>query len=460
MMLVLYSKEVPSDLLERELEQRTGTRLSLNWIPDTVYTDKLMSAFAAGTLPKVIQVKAVDLKKPTVVNRVRSGLFWEIGPYLDDYPNIKKHINPAILENGSYFGKVYGLYWELPMSRQGIQLRKDWLAKLELQVPRTTDDLYRVLKAFTYGDPDGNGKDDTYGLVDRNDLVYGAFKNIATYMGAPNYWGWTDGKLTPDFMTPAYRQAMDFMKKLYDEKILNADFPVISKVQQEERFASGEAGMMISNLLASSASEKLKKLDPEAEVDIVNRIKGPAGEHVWGGTGLGGLYLFPKTSVKTEEELRRLLQFFDLLLTEEVNNLITYGIEGRHYAKAEGGAAKVKPDTKELREREVQDYGTAFRTFDIRYLSQGSVSDLQKKINWMIEDNKSITVGDPTAGLISETQAEKGDELRSIITEATYNYILGVIDGNGFTRELDKWRSGGGDRIIAEMNEAYAANKR
>ncbi|WP_167577894.1 extracellular solute-binding protein [Ammoniphilus sp. YIM 78166] len=455
MMLALYSNEVPSDLLRLALEEKTGTSLTLNWIPDPIYSDKLRSALTTGTLPMVIQVKVVDLQKPAVVGAIRSGMFWEIGPYLNEYPNIHQFMNPMIMDSGAYYGKYYGLYWELPMSRQGIQFRKDWLVKLGLQEPKSLDELYQVLKAFTIHDPDGNGKHDTYGLIDRNDLVYGAFKNIATYFGAPNHWGWVNGRLTPDFMTIEYRNAMKFMKRLYEEGIINPDFTITSKTQQEDRFASGEAGMMISNLLVLSSNNRVKKQDPHAEVDILNRIKGPLGERTWGGTGLGGLYLFPKTSVKTETELRQILQFFDQLLSEEVNNLITYGIEGRHYVRTEDGAAKVTPDTRDLRKQEVEAYNTAFRTSDIRYLTQGSMGELQKKIYRLIEDNRQIVVHDPTSGLLSPTRAERGEALSRIITEATYDFILGVMNEEGYERALEEWRANGGDRIIEEINQAY-----
>lgn len=456
MMLVLHSAEPPKDTLRLAIEEKTGVKLNLSWVPDNVYTDKLISGIAAGSLPKVVQVKPVDLKQPTVVNAVRSGLFWEIGPYLHEYPLISKYLNPTIMDNGAYFGKYYGIYWELPLSRQGIQFRKDWLDRLGLNEPKTIDDLYEVMKAFAYRDPDGNGKDDTYGLVDRNDLVYGAFKNLASYFGAPNNWGEVDGKLVPDFMTKEYLDTMKFMKKLYGEKIINPDFPVTSKVQQEERFVNGQGGMMIGNLLAPSIRDRLKKVDPKGEVDIVNRIRGPKGERIWGGTGLGGLYLFPKTGAKSEDELKRILAFFDQTLTEEVNNLITYGIEGRHYKKLNEQTIKLSLDTKLLRKQEVEGYANALRTFDIRYLRQESVGELQEKVNRLIEDNKSIVVHDPAAQLISPTHAEKGTELQTIITDATYHFILSNLDEAGFAKELEKWRMNGGDRIIREMNEEYS----
>lgn len=39
-----------------------------------------------------------------------------------------------------------------------LLIREDWLQKLNLQVPTTTEELYNVANAFVNQDPDGNGK--------------------------------------------------------------------------------------------------------------------------------------------------------------------------------------------------------------------------------------------------------------------------------------------------------------
>ena len=73
-----------------------------------------------------------------------------------------------------YNGKSYGLASTGSIAKnEGLLIRKDWLDKLGLKVPTTTDELMAVMKAFTFNDPDGNGKADTYG--------YGAFIEITNY---------------------------------------------------------------------------------------------------------------------------------------------------------------------------------------------------------------------------------------------------------------------------------------
>lgn len=455
MMLVQNTGEPPLPGIVPELEKATGKQLGITWVPENLYSDQMVSALANGILPDVLSVKAVDLKHPTVVNGIRSGSFWEIGPFLPRFPLLSRHLDPATLGNGSYFGRIYGLYWERPVSRQGIQYRKDWLDRLGLAEPRTMDDLYQVLSAFTFRDPDGNGKQDTYGLVDRNDLVYGAFKNIATYLGAPNGWMLGDNGFVPDFYTNEYMDAMKFMKRLYNEGVMNSDFTVTSKSQQEDRFVRGEAGMMITNFLASGNQDKMAKLNPNAVIGIQNRIAGPKGDRVWGGPGFGGMFLFPKSSVKTEDELLQILDFFEQTLSPEVHNLLSFGIRDKHYTLLENGNVKVWPDTRALREREVEPYTTALRLVQLSYLKQDKLSASQEQANAMTEDNGTIAVADPTASLVSAAQAERGSELSEIITNATYLYILGLLDDEGFALERDRWMASGGGQVIRELNESY-----
>lgn len=179
------------------------------WVPDAVKEDRLNSALAAGNLPKVVTIQ--DIKNSSVMNAFRSGMFWEVGPYLKDYPNLSK-MNKLINKNASIDGKLYGIYRERPLSRQGVVIRKDWLDNLGLEMPKTVDELYETAKAFTEKDPDQNGKNDTIGFADRNDLIYGAFKTLGSYMGMPTDWEEKDGKFTPDFMTKEYMDTMKYMK--------------------------------------------------------------------------------------------------------------------------------------------------------------------------------------------------------------------------------------------------------
>src|SRR5690606_264944 len=78
------------------------------------------------------------------------------------------------------------------------------------------------------------------------------------------------------------------------------------------------------------------------------------------------------------------------------------------------------------------------------------------KAEQLFKDNNSYLVFDPTVTLDSETFTQNKDRLTQIITDATYKYMLGEIDEAGFNKEVERWKSEGGAKIIEEFNASYA----
>lgn len=346
----LHFPQQPSKDIMAELEKLTGAKLDITWVPEGVYTDKMNTALTTNSLGKVTFVKFTDYN--LLKSAIRSEAFWEIGPYLQEFPNLKQ-LDPAILNQAAVDGKIYGLYTERPSSRQGIIIRQDWLDHLQLSKPQTLDELYEVMKQFTYNDPDGNGKQDTIGLVDRNDLVYGVFKTLSSYFGTPNNWKLKNHQFIPEFVTPEYMNTMNFMRKLYNEKMINQDFALTSKEVQRDKFIRGTAGVFIGSMTdVQRLSSEAQAINPAAEFTLINRIKGPNGYKVWSIPNYNGLYLFSKKAIATEQELKQVLGFFDRTMDRDVANLMKYGFEGRHY-KLEGGKVILPEETSQLRVNEV-----------------------------------------------------------------------------------------------------------
>ncbi|MFC4598323.1 extracellular solute-binding protein [Cohnella hongkongensis] len=453
-MAPLHFPHAPDSSIIGEIERLTGTRLDIEWVPDGIYTDKMNTSLMTNSLKMATFVKYTDYA--FVKNAARSGAFWEIGPYLDRFPNLRR-LNRDILEQSSLDGKIYGLYTERLSSRQGIIIRQDWLERLGLKKPATIDELYETMRAFTYEDPDGNGLDDTIGAADRNDLIFGVFKTLGSYFGTPNGWAVRGKALVPEFEAPEYMDTMNFMRRLYEEGLINSDFAVTSKEVQRNLFIRGEAGMYIGSMLdAQRLADAAVRFNPEARFTLVNRIEGPEGFRIWSIPNFNGLYLFSKKAIKTEEALLEALRFFDRSMEGDVANLMKYGFEGRHY-RVEGDTVHLPQESQELRNSEV----SVIYTLMIADLSNpnimkvGRQDELTALAERLSEDNEKFIVRDPTVGLKSDTFDEKGAELYKTISDATYNYILGHLDEEGFRREVERWKNGGGRDIIREYTQDY-----
>lgn len=453
-MLPLNVAETPPDTIKNEVEKLTNTKLTYQFFPADTYEEKLNASFATGSLPQVVYLKNqstfLQMKEA-----IREGQFWEIGPYMEQFPNLSK-LKPEILDNTKVDGKLYSLYIGRPLARQGIIYRKDWADKLGLEAPKTVDDLYTMMEKFTNGDPDGNNVADTIGLADRNDLIYGAFKTIASWFGTPTNWGEKDGQLLPEFMFDEYIAAMNYMKKIRDNSLMNVDFAGTSKTDQIAMFTSGKAGVYIGSMQDVNTLDKdLVKNVPDAVASVHALIEGPSGKATtWAIPGYNNVVLFPKTAIKDEAELKGILAFFDAMMTPEVANLMFWGIEGVHYTN-ENGQAKPS-DNKELTEREVKGFKDSVIGEAESNGMLESYNELEARIlaEKFVIENEKIAIHDPTAALDSVTYAEKGTQLQELITDATYKYIYGSIDRAGFEAAIEDWKSRGGQQIIDEFNAA------
>ncbi|NIK79088.1 putative aldouronate transport system substrate-binding protein [Paenibacillus castaneae] len=454
-MLPLNIAETPPDTIKNEIEKLTNTKLTYQFFPADTYEEKLNASFATGSLPKVTYLKNqatfVQMKEA-----IRDGQFWEIGPYLSEFSNLGK-MKEEILNNTKVDGKLYSLYIGRPLARQGMIYRKDWADKLGISAPANVDELFAMIEKFTTGDPDGNGQPDTVGLADRNDLVYGAFKTIASWFATPNNWGERDGQLVPDFTTPEYMASMDYMKKIRDAKAMNVDFLATSKTDQVNMFTSGKAGVYIGSMQdVDSLVKDLVKNVPTAVVDTHSMVAGPNGQVTnWAIPGYNNVVLFPKSAIKDEAELKKVLAFMDKMMTPEVANMMFWGIEGTHYTVVDG---KAKPSAdKELTEREVKGFKDSVIGEAETNGMYESLNELPARIHAeeLIIENEKIAIADPTAALDSATYTEKGTELQELIKDATYKYIYGSIDKAGFDKAIENWKSRGGSKIIEEYNAAY-----
>ncbi|WP_151735516.1 extracellular solute-binding protein ['Paenibacillus yunnanensis' Narsing Rao et al. 2020] len=466
MMLPIFKTNFPKDdsPVAAELEKLTNTDIHFEWVPNASYADKFNITLASGKLPDIIYVGGT--KEASFVNAVKSGAFWEVGPYLKDYPNLSQ-ANPVILSNSAIEGKNYGIYRGRALGRNGVVFRQDWLEKVGLKTPETVDDFYNMLKAFKEQDPDGNGKDDTYGMV----LVKwtggwaSGFDTMKLWFGAPNKWGIQDGKLVPEHEYPEYLEALKFMKKLYDEKLINSDFAVMDSSKWNDPVVNNKAGVIVDVVdNAARLDDKIHAAlqtagtdEPDRHyMDVIGGVKGADGQlHTLPTSGFAGMLAIPKSSVKTEEELKRVLTFLDRLNEEDLQTMLGYGLEGVHYTLTEDGFIERSTDTV-LLESEVEGLNQMLPYIPQDVAKQVKQTPLRVKQLEVQKANEATIVVNPAEALISTVYTQKGSQLDNVINDARIKFIVGQIDEAGLKDAFNVWRKTGGDELVQEMNELYA----
>jgi ABC-type sugar transport system, periplasmic component len=438
----------------KSLEEYTNTKLNINWVNNSSYNDKMNIALASGELPNIMLVTS---KSSSVISAARADAFWELKSYMQNYPNLRL-ANQTSLSNISIDSKVYGIPRMRSLGRYGIVYRKDWLNNVGLSEPESIDDFYNMLKAFTQKDPDKNGKNDTYGLI--LSMADEPFDIISSWFGVANVWGEdSNGQLVPAHTTPEYKEALKFLRKLYSEKLVNQDFTIVNTSRWNDPFVNGVGGCIVDVVdRANTLASRLDRAgDSNSVIDVLGTVSGPKGDRTLSTSGNAGFYAIAKSSVRTETDLKQVLDFIDKVNDKKAQDLLYYGIEGRHYVIDNGYA--VRKTSEGVSESERNDLSMLLTFIPRDYTTPVQLSPLREKVNKVQSENEKIVVSNPVEGLTSDVYTEKGDFLDNMINQARLKYITGEIDDSALENIFKSWLDKGGSDYIKEVNKKYLESK-
>ena len=449
----------------KKLEDYTNTKVNFDWVPSDNYEEKLTLALAdPDSMPMIMAVGSMN---GAIVSSAEAGGFWDLNEFIKDsaaYPNLSQaneNVNKALTIDG----QLIGIYRARPIGRNGIGYRKDWADKLGLSEPKTIDDIYNMMYQFTYGDPDGNGKDDTYGVALCK--YTGPFDIMQTWLGCGNGWVEKDGQLVPVHQTEEYMEALHWFKKMYDDGLVYKDWAVRDTATWADSVKNGECGMYVDVLDGSRRiwdyfeTNQIPSVADSNELASMNLIGSINGKTL-ATSGFNGFFVITKAA-DTKEKVADCLHFLDAMNDDEMLILSSYGLEGIHWEKDTDGNL-VDLDLNDA--VSVKDYGPLNQTVAyIPNLAPTSIKpvttprqDLEEEVK---QANIDKAVFNPAAGYLvnSSTYALNGATLDEELQAARTQYICGEIDENGLKKAWKNWEELGGADVIKEVNEQYQAEK-
>jgi putative aldouronate transport system substrate-binding protein len=458
----------PTGELQTAIEKFLGKKLQITWVPNADYIDKLNVTLASNNIPDVV---VADEKDPTFVKTALAGAFWDLTGKLDKYPNLKPAVEQTA-KNSSINGKTYGIYRTRPQIRSAISIRKDWLQKVGLPAPKTVPDLYKIAKAFTDQDPDGDGKKDTYGLIIPKwpGGAYAAaspYDVFETWFGAPNGWGLRDGKYVPGFDTPEFLAAEKELKKWVSEGLVNPDFATLDTANWMDPFVQGKGGIIIDvDVRATQLYDLFKQKDPNDADKVLmagNLARADGQKFSYPFTGYAGVLAISKQRVRTQEQLDQLLTVLNKLESDEGSALLSNGIEGRNYKRDGNFSVPINQDDPQIKVLK-NDVEQAFSQISTRFSINGGFYPLKPddpaKLA-LIDQRKPMEDEDLKTAVFnpgypvqpaSPAYLAKNATIQTIIGDARVKYLSGQIDENGLKAEIKRWYDSGGTDITTDVN--------
>jgi len=324
------------DIIKQELDKVLGTDLNLTvYASGDDYKNQLNVRMASANFPDLFMVDRQQLKQFS-----DQGLLLDLTPYMDSkLKTVKDFIGAESLKKGTMNGKVYAVSKTPQIPYVTYFIRKDWLDKLGMQIPKTTDELFEAAKAFVEKDPDGNGKKDTIGITGGK---FGAFNTIFGAYGigfsenVPSLYV-KDNKLINSLYDPAMKEALTFINKLTASGAVDPELMANSGLQHQQKAIKGQAGIIYidwPNMTKDQFVDQIKAVNPNANWVQVDAVKGPGGQVAssWDIGKTAGLFAIPKTLEKNPEKLQKVFDLLNYVSTKDTGSLLVqYGVKGKHY---------------------------------------------------------------------------------------------------------------------------------
>lgn len=335
-----------------------------------------------------------DLSEPdrkTLTQLVDQGLVADWEPFLQYMPQyVTDREVTELAPAGTYDSTQYGLVGHVVFPfKPNITLRKDWLDKLGLDMPKTADEYLEVMKAFTFKDPDGNGKDDTYGFsaavgsngaLAQMDPIFGAFGACCTG-GSVGDWQIADGQLVPVATSPQRLEALQFINRMVEAGVIDPDWKAQKGSDFRAKWRDGKVGIFSDEWCAVYCVNNyplFAKANPTGVLVIGEPPVGLGGMSGSGARSKANLNQMPVLSTRAAEAgkgeaVARLLEWMNgpgYLLT-------VFGEEGVGYTKGADGTIVPETNNELLTVRQMS-----------RWAQKGSEDE------WLTRYNQDVTQGD------------------------------------------------------------------
>ena len=345
--------DIPTNKFTKFLEEKFNIKFNWQINPSDGAKEKRQISLASGDYPEAYLLTAYidEFSQADVLKYGQQGVLIPLNDLIDKYaPNIKKAMEETPEMKALYTapdGNIYGLgaYTECFHCSypNKMWVNTEWLKKLNLEEPKTTEEFKAMLQAFKTQDPNGNGKADEVPLSgsieDFGVRIVPYLMNAFVYDDDRNYLNLENGKVVSAAIKPEWREGLAYIKSLYDEGLIDPDFALSDDFSQAfaQQVVNSIAGAGTPNTnepVYNGYYANLKANNPDAVLEAIDPFSTPDGKHpkpVY--EPIGAYIMVPKTSKNAEAAVKYLNWMADPSNILVLQN----GEEGVSYEMSEDG---------------------------------------------------------------------------------------------------------------------------
>ncbi len=476
------------NIWSRYLEETMNIQLEWLWSTNTdQYPQKVNIAITSDDIPDVMQVNAAQLKMMydnEQIMDITEVLDENLAPYTKEVLNSDGGI---AMDAATFDGKIYAIpkIGSPLMTAKVLWVRTDWLENLDLELPETVEDMRAIATAFTTQDPDGNGKDDTFGLAAYKDLYGSGFADLTGFFNAyhayPGIWVEKEEGVVWGGIQPEVEEALKALNEMYTAGEIDPEFGVKDANKVNEDVSAGKFGMMFGDFWNMAWINNAKVNDPTFEwVPVaIPSLDGTTPAKAQLSASTTDFYVI-STECEHPEAVVRMLNLQLEKSYGETAEPEKFNITPEGYGTYQYPAVAIEPPMKNftaaqkvtavmngeaeedtLNDEERGYYEMAMKSVEgqhednnwhqLKMYGPGGSLNLMFDQYWTPEN----VVNDAFYAAPTDTMAEK---LPTLKKQQVQDYTTMILEGNmeKFSEFVENWNKLGGETITEEVNAWYA----
>lgn len=422
------------DEVNKIVKEKINATVKLRPVDFGSYTTKLNTASAAGEKFDLVWTANWAFNYD---ENVKKGAFIPLDELLEKHaPETKKAIPSFTWDATKYQGEIYAVpNYQTITSRYGVSLRKDLVDKygFDTSSVKRLEDLEPFLKQV---------KENEKGIVPLmltgpgtvfEPFMYG-FDDSGVRIGDDTFQSnWLE-------QTPEYKSFVELMRGWFEKGYINDDASTVKQIDS------------IYNGKYATGLESAMKPGYEAEKKASNGGYDVIGIPLTEATTRRTSNITTLTAIsRTSANPDRAMMLIELVNNDpELYNLLSFGIEGKHYEKVEDNTVKIGANAGYRAQNWV--FGNVFNG----YLVEGQAADTWEETKKL---NESAFV-QPTFGFAFDDTNIKAEYANVMAVKAEYQPLLmtGTVDPDKYLPEyLEKLRNAGAEKVQAELQKQLDA---
>lgn len=480
-----------NNVYTRFVEEQLNVKTEIAWEVDANNeSQKIALAIASKTIPDMMVVDRKIFKQ-----LIDNDLIWDMTEAYE------KCISPFLKEQYDTYGDrlfdevtVDGRMMGIPATNIGychnvLWIRKDWLDKLGMEPPETVDDVVNLARAFVEQDPGGNGAGNTVGLTATEKLYngynsrFGVDTIFAAFGAYPGSWVQDEeGNTVYGSTMEGMKPALELLRDLYAEGILDKEFAVRTGEDRDALLASGQMGMYFGTWWPAGGHTAAVENNPDADWIAVSAPVNEKGKLTTPENDpLAGIVVVSKDYEHPEAIVKCLNVGYDILRGNGEAGAEGYA-EWTELCPSIGWNAMPIPiaiDYNNAVEVVRDDILNALEADDVSVMkSKGFEADYERIKQELENPRQNIDnylsyqarIVGATAAMdenlefvpaayfgTTDTMATKWTNLQTLETETLLQIVMGEKPIEEFDSFVEQWYSLGGQEIIDEIDAELAA---